>query len=145
MSEGKVIGYIGQCHPLISKDYGIDAEVYMAEIDTDSIYALRESEKTYKSLPKYPATTRDLALVCDEDIPVAHLEKAIRDVGGKMLEDVKLFDIFRHEKLGAGKKSVAYSLTLRNSDHTITDEEADKVIRKALVNLEKTCGAVLRS
>ena len=145
MSEGNVIGYIGQCHPLISKDYGIDAEVYMAEIDTDSIYALRESEKTYKSLPKYPATTRDLALVCDEDIPVAHLEKAIRDVGGKMLEDVKLFDIFRHEKLGAGKKSVAYSLTLRNSDHTITDEEADKVIRKALINLEKTCGAVLRS
>ena len=145
MTGDKVFGTIGQIHPVIAKEYGIDTEVYMAEIDTEVMFQLHEGEKVYKALPKYPAATRDLALLCDEDVPVIHLENAIREVGGKMLEDVKLFDVFRHEKLGAGKKSVAFSLTLRNSDHTITDEEVDKVIRKALINLEKKCGAALRS
>jgi len=145
MTGDKVFGTIGQIHPVVAKEYGIDTEVYMAEIDTAVMFELHEGEKVYKALPKYPAATRDLALLCDEDVPVIHLENAIREVGSKMLEDVKLFDVFRHEKLGAGKKSVAFSLTLRNSDHTITDEEVDKVIRKALINLEKKCGAALRS
>lgn len=145
MSGDKIFGTIGQIHPSVLENYGIDCDVYMAEIDTDIMFEIKNGEKLYTPLPKYPAATRDLSLLCDENIPVIHLENAMREVGGKMLADVKLFDVFRHAKLGDGKKSVAFSLVLRNSDHTITDEEADKVIRKILINLEKKCGAILRS
>lgn len=145
LTDGVVFGTIGQVHPLVAQNYGIDTEVYCAELDFNTLYDLSICEKLYTPLPKFPATTRDLALVCNEDTPVLHLQNAITEVGGKTLESVELFDIFRSPKLGENKKSVAFSLSLRNSDHTITDEEADKVIRKALINLEKKCNAVIRS
>ena len=145
ISGETVFGVIGQIHPLVAQNYGIDTEVYCAEVDFNTLFSLSQCEKVYRPLPKFPATTRDLALVCEEDMPVIHLQNAITEVGGKTLESVELFDIFRSPKLGENKKSVAFSLSLRNSDHTITDEEADKVIRKALINLEKKCNAVLRS
>lgn len=87
-------------------------------------------ERGYKPLPRFPAATRDLALICDDELPVAALEKAIREAVGKVLEEVSLFDVYRGEQVAEGKKSVAYSLTMRADDRTLTDEEADAAIKR---------------
>ncbi len=144
-SKGEIIGTIGQIHPTVASNFGMDCEVYMAEISVDKMYASRGEETEYQPLPKFPAVTRDLALVCDRSLPVAHLEKCIRSQVGKMLEDVVLFDVYTGEHMAADKKSVAYSLTLRAFDHTLTDEEVESKIRRALSALERDFGATLRA
>ena len=101
-------------------------------------------EQGYRPLPKFPASTRDLALLCDDETPVATLEKAIREGAGKILESVCLFDVYRGEQVAKGKKSVAYSLTLRAADRTLTDEEADAAVKRILKVLAQS-GVELRS
>ena len=101
-------------------------------------------EKTYKPLPKFPAVTRDLALLCDESIPVGTLEKAIVRGGDSLLEAIQLFDVYQGAQIEAGKKSVAFSITLRSADSTLTDEQTNSVMKKVMKELEKE-GAVLRS
>ena len=98
----------------------------------------------YRPLPKFPAVTRDLSLVCDRALPVATLEKAIRSAAGKLLENLKLFDVYEGERIAPDKKSVAYSLTLRSSERTLTDEESAQVVNRVVKSLEEA-GAVLRS
>ncbi|PWM98705.1 MAG: phenylalanine--tRNA ligase subunit beta, partial [Massilioclostridium sp.] len=94
-------------------------------------------DATYHPLPKFPASTRDLSLVCEEELPVIEIEKVIKSSVGKILEQLELFDIFRGEQIGEGKKSVSFSLVMRSHDHTLNDEEADNAIKKVLKNLEK--------
>lgn len=100
-------------------------------------------QKTYKPLPKYPATTRDLSIVCDDDIPAALLEKTISKAVGSILEKVTLFDVYKGEQIEKGKKSVSYSISMRSHDGTLTDEQADKAMKKVLEAL-KAIGAELR-
>ena len=142
--DGKVMGTLGQIHPLVAKNYGIDGEIYCAELDFTGLQTALAPEKTYKPLPKFPAVSRDLSLVCDEEITIAQLENCISAAGGKLLRKINLFDIYRGANIPAGKKSVAFSLELRADDRTLTDADSDGVIASVLKKLEETLHAVIR-
>ena len=142
--DGVVLGYMGQIHPLVAANYGMDCEVYCAEISFTKLMDLLLPDATYTPLPKYPAVTRDLSVVCDESLTVAQAEKTICSAAGKLLRNVKLFDIYRGANLGEGKKSLAFSLELRADDRTLTDTDTEPVISKVLTALAEECGATLR-
>ena len=142
--DGKRIGTFGEIHPDVLTRYGVDCRMYVAEIELDDLFDHRGAEKEYKPLPKFPATTRDLALVCDDDTTVSDLTHAIKSaIPASILERVELFDVYRGKQIESGKKSVAFNIVLRSADHTLVDEETEAVIRKVLKNLE-AIGAVLR-
>ena len=142
--DGVVLGYMGQIHPLVAANYGMECEVYCAEINFTKLHDMLLPDATYTPLPKYPAVTRDLSVVCDEALTVAEAEAAITAAAGKLLRSVKLFDIYRGANLGEGKKSLAFSLELRADDRTLTDADTEPVISKVLAALETQCGATLR-
>ena len=142
--SGVDVGYLGQIHPIVAANYGMDAEVYCAEIDFDKLFALQLPEPTYTPLPKYPAVTRDIAIVCDEATTVGQAQDVITKAGGKLLRSVRLFDIYRGANLGDGKKSLAFSLTLRADDRTLTDDDSEGTISKILAALKDSLGATLR-
>ena len=142
--DGIVLGYLGQVHPLVAANYGMDCEVYCAEISFSKLIDMLLPDATYTPLPKYPAVTRDLSIVCNESLTVALAEQTITAAAGKLLRNVKLFDIYRGANLGEGKKSLAFSLELRADDHTLTDADTEPVISKVLTALQNECGAILR-
>ena len=141
---GQDVGIFGQIHPLVAANYGIDAEIYAAELNFSALCTLQAPPAVYTPLPKYPAVTRDIAVVCDEAITVAALSDCIAQAGGKLLRDVRLFDIYRGKGIAAGKKSVAFSLTLRADDRTLTDADSDAEVGAVLAALEAKLGATLR-
>ncbi len=141
--QGEYLGTIGEIHPLVRANYGISTRVFCFSLNVDTMFKYAQLEKHYTPLPKYPAVTRDLALVCDEDVPVLELERIIKNAAGKTLESVKLFDVYQGKQILPGKKSVAFSLTLRSAEGTLTDEQATAATDKAVRALEKA-GAVLR-
>ena len=143
-ADGEMLGIFGQLHPLTAQNYGFNAPVYAAELDFDAIFEHCDGVIEYKPLPKFPASTRDFSFVCDEALEVGKLSALIARAGGKLVEDVKLFDIYRGTQLGEGKKSVSFRVTLRASDRTLTVEEADKVSSKILSSLEHQLGLTLR-
>ncbi len=138
------VGCIGQIHPLVAKNYGMDCEVYCAEINFSQLFALRKPEPTYVPLPKYPSVTRDLSVVCDEKITVAQAESVIEKAAGKLLRNIRLFDIYRGTGVPEGKKSLAFSLELRADDRTLTDTDSEQVVSKVLTALKDQLGAILR-
>ena len=138
------LGVIGEIHPECCENYGINTRAYIFKIDTDVLYKYSSTEKSYTPLPKYPAVTRDIALICDESVPVLSLKKAMENAAGKTLESVKLFDVYQGKQIEQGKKSVAFNLTLRSSEGTLNDEQANAAMNKIMAALEKT-GAALRS
>ncbi|MBE6925477.1 MAG: phenylalanine--tRNA ligase subunit beta [Ruminococcaceae bacterium] len=142
--DGVQVGHIGQLHPLVAENYDMDAPVYCAEINLEVLMTQQLPEPTYKPLPKYPTVTRDLALVCNEDVTVAEAENVIRKAGGKLLRDVALFDIYRGASIGDGKKSLAFSLSLRADDRTLTDTDSEQVVTNILNALAKDLDAILR-
>ena len=142
--DGEEVGVIGQVHPLVAKNYGIDTDVYCAEINFTKLFACRLPDATYTPLPKYPAVSRDLALVCGEEITVAQAEDVITAAAGKLLRSVKLFDIYRGVGVPEGKKSMAFSLELRADDRTLTDTDSEAVTAKVLQALQEKLGAILR-
>ena len=115
---GQRLGVIGEIHPEVAENYGIDERVYCFTLDVDLLFANAKTDKTYTPLPKFPAVTRDLALLCDDAIPVLDLEKAIVRGAGNLLEKIKLFDVYKGAQIEAGKKSVAFNIVLRSSDST---------------------------
>jgi len=141
---GVDLGYMGQVHPLVCKNYGIDAEVYCVEIDFSKLFALQLPDPTYTPLPKYPSVTRDLAIVCDEAVTVAQAENVITAAAGKLLRGVRLFDIYRGVGVPEGKKSMAFSLELRADDRTLTDQDSENVMSKVLTALKEKVNATLR-
>jgi phenylalanyl-tRNA synthetase beta chain len=143
--DGTKLGIFGQAHPLMAENYGMNTPVYVAEIAFDTLFALANTEKAYKALPKYPATTRDFSFVCDEDMEVGAIEGVMAKAGGKLVENVALFDIYRGPQVGENKKSVSLRVTLRAADRTLTVEEADKVSKKILNDLKFKMGLELRS
>ena len=142
--DGVCVGVMGQVHPLVVKNYGMDCEVYCAELNLSALMELRLPEPTYTPLPKYPAVMRDLALVCDEDVTVAQAEDVITGAAGKLLRSVKLFDIYRGTGVPEGKKSMAFSLELRSDERTLTDADSEGVMSKVLASLKEKLNAVLR-
>ncbi|MBQ1229444.1 MAG: phenylalanine--tRNA ligase subunit beta, partial [Clostridia bacterium] len=143
LEDGTELGIFGQAHPLMAKNYDFSAPVFVAELDFDTLFASGNTEKTYRPLPKYPATTRDFSFVCDEDMEVGAIEGVMEKAGGKLVESVALFDIYRGPQVGEGKKSVSLRVTLRASDRTLTVEEADKVSKKILNDLKFKMGLEL--
>ena len=142
--DGVDVGVIGQVHPLVAKNYGIDTEVYCAEIDFTKLFGLQLPDATYVPLPKYPSVSRDLALVCDEEITVAQVEDVIGASAGKLLRGIRLFDIYRGTGVPEGKKSMAFSIELRADDRTLTDADSEGVVSKVLTALADKLGASLR-
>jgi phenylalanyl-tRNA synthetase beta chain len=141
--NGESFGIIGEIHPSVLANYSIELPVYAAMLDLNSLFINRLTQKQYKALPKFPAVSRDLALVCDESIPVIELEKRIRKGAGALLENVTLFDVYKGKQISDDKKSVAFSLIFRAEDRTLTDEEAEKTIKRILKGL-KEIGVELR-
>ncbi len=142
--DGVHIGYVGQIHPLVAENYDIDCPVYCAEMDMDALMALQLPEPTYTPLPKFPTVTRDLAIVCNEEITVAQAEAVMEKAAGKLLRDIALFDIYRGANIPEGKKSMAFSLSLRADDRTLTDSDSEQVVARVLDAMQKELGAVLR-
>ena len=138
------IGVMGQVHPLVAQNYGVDAQFYCAELELKELMAAKGADPEYVPLPKFPAVTRDIAVVCDEAVTVGALEECIRKGAKGLLKDCKLFDIYRGKGVDEGKKSVAFSLVLRADDRSLTSEEADEDVKSILAALEKDLGAVLR-
>ena len=140
----KKIGVIGEIAPAVLDNYGIGTRAYVATLDIADIFDARIVEKKFRPTPKFPASTRDLAIICDDELPAASLEKAIRAGAGKLLEKVELFDVYKGSSIAEGKKSVAYTMTLRAADRTLTVEECDRAVNKVLKELANI-GAELRS
>ena len=138
------IGVMGQVHPLVAQNYGVDAQFYCAELELNALMAAKGADPEYVPLPKFPAVTRDIAVVCDEAVTVGALEDCIRKGAKGLLKDCKLFDIYRGKGVDEGKKSVAFSLVLRADDRSLTSEEADEDVKSILAALEKDLGAILR-
>jgi phenylalanyl-tRNA synthetase beta chain len=139
-----VVATFGEIHPEVCENYDVSNRVYVAEISVDKLVKYARVDKKYVEVPKYPAVERDIAMLVDEDIEVAQIEKIIVRKGKKILEEVELFDVYRNDKLGNKKKSIAYSLKFRAKDRTLTDEEINKTMEEIIAELEKTLGAELR-
>ncbi len=144
LANNKVIGTFGEVHPEIAANYDIDSRVYVAEIKLDELFSINKRKAIYKPLPKFPAVERDFAMLCDIELPIGTLEKAIISGASRLLEKVELFDIYSGSQIPEGKKSVAFSVWLRSNDATLSDEEIENVTERIIKKLESV-GAVLRS
>ncbi len=143
--NGTLLGVFGTVHPMVAKKYGFSAEVLAAELNMDALVACMNPVKLYQPLPKFPASTRDIAVLVDDAVPAASMQKAIERAAGSILENVKLFDVYKGKGIPEGKKSVAYSMSLRAADRTLTDDECDKAMKNAIEALEQQFGAALRA
>lgn len=144
-SDGDCIGTFGQIHPLVAANYGVNTALFSAEMDFDLLYDKRNATKVYHPLPKFPAITRDFSLVCEEDMEVGKIEAVMAKAGGKQVEEIKVFDIYRGPQVGEHKKSVSLRMVLRADDHTLTLEDAEKITKKVLFLLDKELGLALRA
>ncbi len=133
-------GTFGEVHPATAEKFGINERVYVAEIKLDILYAINRRKLTYKPLPKFPAVERDFALLVSIDTPVGELQKAISSGAGRMLEKIKLFDIYTGSQIPEGKKSVAFSVWLRSSEGTLTEEQTEDLCSKIIEKLKKAGG-----
>lgn len=138
------LGIMGEVHPDVAEKYGIGTRCYCCELAFDQVMKHADTVRLYKPLPKYPAVSRDIALLVKEDVFVAEMESIIRETGGKLLESVSLFDVYRGKQVQQGKKSVAFNLTYRAADRTLTDDEVVKVHQNVLDALKEKLDAVLR-
>ena len=138
------LGVFGQIHPLVAANYSVDGDLFCAELSFDSLVGAKGADPEYSPLPKFPAVTRDIAVVCDESVTVGALQECIRRGTKGLLKEVSLFDIYRGKGVDEGKKSVAFNLILRSDERSLTAEEADADVKNILALLEKDLGAVLR-
>lgn len=143
LSDGEKIGVFGEIHPTVAANYEIDKKVYCAELSLEKLYASVGEEKKYKPVPKHPASTRDLGLLCKDEVYNADIVNIIKTAGGKHLESVKLFDIYTGKQVAPGYKSLAYSLVFRKEDGTFADAEIDAFVSKILAALAEK-GITLR-
>ena len=139
-----LLGTLGQIHPHVAENYGVDCELYAAELSFDALYASMGGKAVYQPLPKFPAVTRDIAVVCDAAVTVGALEDCIRRGAHGLLKSVTLFDIYTGTGIPEGKKSVAFNLELRSDERSLTAEEADADVKSILDLLGTELGAVLR-
>ncbi|HWQ77723.1 MAG TPA: phenylalanine--tRNA ligase subunit beta [Anaerovoracaceae bacterium] len=144
MYKDTELGIIGEIHPDVTDKYDIGTRSYCSELFFDQVMKHADTVRFYKPLPKYPSIVRDIALLVKEDVYIAEMENVIREAAGKLLESVALFDIYRGKQVQEGRKSVAFTLTYRAADRTLTDEEVVKVHQKVLGALKEKLDAVLR-
>ncbi|MDO4156631.1 MAG: phenylalanine--tRNA ligase subunit beta [Oscillospiraceae bacterium] len=138
------IGYLGEVHPIVQKNYDIGTRTYVAKLLVDEMQPLAETEISYQPLPKFPAITRDLSLVCADEVPVGVLQSAMKKAVGNILEQITLFDVYKGEQIASGMKSVSFSIRMRSHEGTLTDEQADAAMKRVLKALQEH-GATLRA
>lgn len=139
-----IIATIGEVHPEVLDNYGIEKRAYLAEVNLSKVTKYSKANKKYIEVPKFPAVERDIAIIVDEKVEVGQIEKIITKKAKKLLEKMQLFDIYRNEKLGDNKKSVAYSLIFRDKNRTLSDEEINGVMENIIGELQKILNAELR-
>ena len=139
-----VIATVGEVHPAVLSAYGITKPVYIFELDATTVMKYMAKDLKYKALPKYPATSRDLAMLVDVDVNAADIEKAMTKAAGQNLTQITLFDVYTGKQVEEGKKSLAFSLTFQSNDKTLTDAEIDPSIEKIVAKLQKDFNANLR-
>ncbi len=142
--KGEKVGIVGQIHPEVATNFKISAEVYGALLDFNTLLKHHTVDRHYKALPKFPATSRDIAILVDKEVPVGEIVKIFEKQQSEILRDCKLFDVYEGEQVGKDKKSVAYSLTFRADDRTLTDQEVGEVMDKILAALKEELKAELR-
>ena len=142
--NGEYAGILGEVHPVVSENFECPDRTYMAVIEIENLVKNADLEPQYKPLPKFPAVTRDIAMLVKDEVMVKQIEDIIKQRAGKILEDIKLFDVYKGKQVPEGMKSVAYSITFRASDRTLTDEEVGKAMTKILDGLKNNIGAQLR-
>ena len=140
----KEIGVLGQIHPQTAANYGVDAELYCAELSFDALCEVKGGIPVFKPLPRFPAVTRDIAVVCDGSVPVGDMTEAILAGGGQYLKACSLFDVYTGSHVPQGMKSVAFSLTMRAEDQTLTDDHAEETVARVLKLLKEKFNAVMR-
>lgn len=136
-----LVGTLGEVHPDVSENYGISERCYIAELNLDVLYSNANLDKKYKALPKFPAVTRDMAILVDDAVLVQDIEDVMWKQGGNILESIKLFDVYKGEQIPEGKKSIAYSMVYRVDNRTLTDADVNKVYDKIVRTLENRLGA----
>ena len=143
-ADGQYIGVFGQIHPEVTANYGVDTEFYCAELSFDTLFSLRRDLPVYTPLPKFPSVSRDIAVVCDNSIPVGDLTDCILKNGGEFLKECSVFDVYTGHHIAEGLKSVAFSLTMRADDRTMTDDDAENTVKSVLCALKEQYNAVIR-
>ena len=143
-ADGVKLGILGEIHPAVLENWGLDVPAYAAVLEFEEILKLAKFDREYHQLPKFPASSRDFAFICDEALESASIEDVMRRAGGKVVENVTIFDVYRGAQIGEGKKSMAYTVTMRAADRTLTDEEADKTASTMLAALESELGVTIR-
>ena len=139
----ETIGFVGQLHPDVQLDHDLD-DTFVAEIDLDLLYDAADRSIVYRTLPRYPACERDIAVAVDAAVPAGLLTGAVRKAAGELLESVRVFDVYTGEKVGEGRKSVALSLVYRHPERTMTDEEVAELHARAVAELQQSFSAELR-
>ena len=139
------IGTFGELHPDVIENYNLGQRVYVAEINIDTVFENLNLTKSYNPLPKYPSTSRDIALIVKDEVFVKQIEDIIKANGGDLVESYKLFDVYKGAQIEEGHKSIAYSITYRSKEKTLTDEDVAKVHEKILSELSEKLNANLRS
>ena len=140
-----VVGIFGEIHPAVAENYALgSSRCYVADLDIAGLFEHYSPDREYTPLPKFPAAQRDIAVLCDDDLPVLTMERAVKNAVGPILEKIELFDVYRGSQIPEGKKSVAFNLVLRQPDRTITDEQSESAVKKALEALSGL-GAELRN
>ncbi len=137
------LGVVGEIHPKAAENYDFDTRVYIIYVDCDVLYKNYKTEKSFKPLPKFPSVSRDISVICDENLPVLKLQKIIEKCCSKFLEKVTLFDVYKGEQIQKGKKSVAFNIVLRSNEATLKEEQVSVLIDKTIKELNKN-GAELR-
>jgi phenylalanyl-tRNA synthetase beta chain len=141
--DGKTIGFVGQLHPVVQKEYDLK-ETYVFELALTDLLDAEVEDIRYSPIPRFPSITRDIALVVDENVVAGELQKAIIEAGGKLLKEVSIFDVYKGDRLPEGKKSIAFSLRYYDPERTLTDEEVTAVHEKVIQAVEQRFGATLR-
>jgi len=142
--DNHILGTLGEIHPFVADNYDIEVPVLAAEIDFNMMMQITAIDKKYQGVPKYPASTRDLAILVKDEVSNQMVLDIIHEKGGKLLESVEIFDVYKGSQIKAGHKSMAYALIFRAKDRTLVDEEVNKAMDKILKNLEERLDAELR-
>lgn len=142
--NGHVLGTLGEVHPIVLENFGLNERAYIADLDYNILIQIAKEDKKYKAVPKYPAIERDIAVLVKDETTSHQIEKIVKETAGPLLESVKMFDMYKGKQIEEGYKSVAYELVFRAEDRTLTDEEVGKIFNKVLKMLEVEIGAQLR-
>jgi phenylalanyl-tRNA synthetase beta chain len=142
--RGKSAGVFGEIHPDVQEAYDLAVPCYVAELDLDLLYEAADTTRKYTKIAKFPAATRDIAVLVDDEVLAFDIEDTIRKTGGTIVEKVTLFDVYKGEQIESGKKSMAYAIVYRDVNKSLTDSDVSKVHDKILKTLETKFGAQLR-